>query len=72
MENNQLTPEELNRRYPPSIIEWEMKHGIMRYERNGVTYVCCAKPYQEVFASIDKENEQIKKKLWMKERGLIT
>ena len=71
MENNQLSPEELNRRYPPSIIEWEMKHGIMRYEKNGVTYVCCAKPFADVCESIDKENESIKTRFRLKELGLL-
>jgi hypothetical protein len=67
----QLTEEELKMRYPPSIIEWEMKHGIMRYEKGGTTYVCCAKPFEQVCESIDKENEQIRTKLRLRELGLV-
>ena len=27
--------------YPPSIVEWELRHGIVREIRNGVMYVRC-------------------------------
>ena len=71
MESTQLSEQELAMRYPPSIVEWEMKHGIMRYEKNGVTYVCCAKPFEEVCESIRKENEQRETRRRLRERGLI-
>ena len=70
MEARELTREELERKYPPSIIEWEMKHGIIRYEKNGTTYVCCGRPYEEVLESIRKESEQRETRRRLKERGL--
>ena len=53
-----LTNDEITMRYPQRIIDWEMKHGIARYERNGMLYVCCVKPFEDVCESIRKENEQ--------------
>lgn len=54
-----MTDEELTMRYPQSIVDWEMKHGIVRTERNGMVYVSCARPFEQVCASIDKERRQI-------------
>lgn len=71
MEARQLTAQELERLYPPSIVAWERKHGIIRYEKNGMVYVCCARPFEDVCASIDRENEQIKARLAMKERRMM-
>lgn len=56
-------------RYPSSIIDWELKHGIVRYERNGVMYVSCAKPFNDVCASIDKESEQRAAQERIRKRG---
>lgn len=53
-----LTEEELTMRYPPNIMDWEKKHGFVRYERNGMIYVACARPFDEVCASIDRERRQ--------------
>lgn len=64
-----LTNEEIAMRYPPSILDWELKHGIVRYERNGVLYVSCARPFNEVCASIEKENEQRNAQERMRKQG---
>lgn len=53
-----LTEQELLMRYPPSVLEWERKHGFARYERNGVLYVCAVRPIEEINESIRKENEE--------------
>lgn len=66
-----LTEEEIAMRYPPSILDWEMKHGIVRYERNGVMYVSCARPFDEVCASIEKENAQRDARERMRKRGEV-
>ena len=71
MENDQLSEQELVMRYPVGIIAWEMKHGIARYERNGVTYICCAKPLADVHGSIDRENAELAKRARLRERGLL-
>lgn len=56
-------------RYPSSIIDWELKHGIVRYERNGVMYVSCARPFNDVCASIDQENAQRAAQERIRKRG---
>ena len=66
-----LTDQEIAMRYPPSIIAWEMKHGIARYERNGVTYICCANPLADVHGSIDRENAELAKKCGQNARNVI-
>ena len=71
MENNELSDVELAMRYPPSIIDWEMKHGIVRYEKNGMTYVCCARPFKEVCESINKEEAEIKARIAKRERRMM-
>ena len=53
-----LTDEELQMRYPSSVLEWEMKHGIARYERNGMLYVCATRSIDEINESIRRESEQ--------------
>ena len=53
-----LTDEEITMRYPASILDWEMKHGIARYERNGMLYVCATRPIDEINESIRRESEQ--------------
>ena len=53
-----LTDEEVAMRYPPSILEWEMKHGLARYERNGMLYICATRPLEEINASIRREKEE--------------
>ena len=53
-----LTEQEITMRYPPSIIAWEMKHGIVRYERNGMVYIAAARPIEEISESIHKERVQ--------------
>jgi hypothetical protein len=58
METANLTDEQIAMRYPSSIIEWEMKHGFARYERNGMLYVCAVRPIEEINESIRKENEE--------------
>lgn len=63
-----LTEEEIQMRYPKSIIDWEMKHGIARYERNGMVYICCVKPFEDVCESIRKEKEQTEARERMKAR----
>ena len=67
-----LTDEELTMRYPPSIMDWEKKHGIVRYERNGVLYVACARPFDDVCESIRKEREQTEARERMKARREAT
>lgn len=58
MADMNLTDEQLMMRYPPNIVDWEMKHGIVRYEKNGMTYVALAKPIDEVFESIELEKAE--------------
>lgn len=53
-----LTEQEITMRYPSSIVEWEMKHGIGRYEKDGMLYVSAMRPFDEVCESILKEKEQ--------------
>lgn len=57
-----LTEEQIMQRYPSSILEWEMKHGIGRYERNGMLYVCAMRPFAQVCESINREREAIEAK----------
>ena len=45
------------RSYPQSIIAWEIKHGIQRYEHNGMVYVC-APHFQGTCESIAREVRQ--------------
>lgn len=52
-----LTDEQIAMRYPSSILEWEMKHGLARYEHNGMLYVCATRPIDEINASIQREKE---------------
>lgn len=67
-----LTDEQIMMRYPPSILEWEMKHGLARYERDGMLYVCATRPLEEIEESIRKEREQIDARRRMKKRGGAT
>lgn len=64
-----LTENEIIMRYPKSIIEWEMKHGIVRYEKNGMLYVGASLPNDVVFESIRREREQIIARENMQKRG---
>jgi len=34
-------PENLDMLYPPSIVEWELKHNIVREIKNGMMYIRC-------------------------------
>lgn len=53
-----LTDEQKVMRYPPSILAWERKHGIARYEKNGVQYICGVRPNDEIFDSIRRERRE--------------
>ncbi len=64
-----LTEKEIAMRYPPSIIEWEMKHGIGRYEKDGMLYVAAMRPFDEVCESILKEKEQRETLARIRKRG---
>lgn len=50
-----LTEKEIIMRYPQSIIDWELKHGIVRYEKNGMLYVRGQLPEEVIFDSIQRE-----------------
>ena len=50
-----LTEKEIIMRYPQSIIDWELKHGIVRYEKNGMLYVRGQLPEDVIFDSIQRE-----------------
>lgn len=54
-----LTETEVIMRYPKSIIEWEMKHGIVRYEKNGMLYIRGQMPEDMIFESIRREREKL-------------
>lgn len=54
-----LTETEVIMRYPKSIIEWEMKHGIVRYEKNGMLYIRGQMPEDIIFESIRREREKL-------------
>ena len=69
MGNANLTEDQIAMRYPSSILEWEMKHGIGRYEHNGVLYVCCTRPFEEVVESIEREREQLRARESVLKRG---
>ena len=50
-----LTEDEITMRYPQSIIDWELKHGIVRYEKNGMLYVRGHLPEEMIYESIKRE-----------------
>jgi hypothetical protein len=50
-----LTDNDKIMRYPQSIIDWELKHGIVRYEKNGMLYVRGHLPEEMIFESIRQE-----------------
>lgn len=56
-----LTEDEITMRYPKSIIDWELKHGIVRYEKNGMLYVRGQFPEEMIFESIRREREHNEK-----------
>ena len=64
-----LTERERIMRYPPSIIAWEMKHGIVRYEKNGMLYIAGGRPHEEICESILKERVQLQEQEKRKQRG---
>lgn len=64
-----LTEDQITMRYPQSIIDWELKHGIVRYEKNGMLYVRGQLPEDVIFDSIRREREQIAKRENMQKRG---
>lgn len=64
-----LTENEVIMRYPQSIIEWELKHGIVRYEKNGMLYVRGHLPEEVIRDSIRREREQIMAKESLQKRG---
>ena len=66
-----LTTEQIQMRYPPSIIAWEMKHGFVRYEKDGMLYISCARPYEEICESIRKESIQLAEMTKKRKRGEI-
>jgi len=43
--------------YPPLIVDREMKHGVIRYELNGMVYISSAN-WAETDASLDKERAE--------------
>lgn len=57
-----LTEKEIIMRYPQSIIDWELKHGIVRYEKNGMLYVRGQLPEDMIFDSIKRERMANEKK----------
>ena len=57
-----LTEKEIIMRYPKSIIDWELKHGIVRYEKNGMLYVRGQLPEEMIFESIKREHIANEKK----------
>lgn len=56
------TEKEIIMRYPQSIIDWELKHGIVRYEKNGMLYVRGQLPEDMIFESIKRERMANEKK----------
>lgn len=64
-----MTEQEKVMRYPPSIIAWEMKHGIVRYEKNGMMYIAGIRPHEEICESILKERVQLQEQEKRKQRG---
>lgn len=63
MNSTNLTEEQVKTmRYPPSIIEWEIRHGIVRYEQNGMLYVRGQLPEDMIFSSIRREQKEIKER----------
>ena len=58
MADQNLTDEQMMMRYPPDIVKWEMKHGIVKYDEHDMTYVALAKPIDEVFDSIEREKAE--------------
>ena len=55
MGSGNLTEDEITMRYPQSIIDWELKHGIVRYEKNGMLYVRGHLPEEMIYESIRRE-----------------
>ena len=64
-----LTPEQIVMWYPPHIIAWEMKHGIARYEKNGMLYITGVRPHEEICESLRKERIQLEEETRRKQRG---
>ena len=64
-----MTEEEIARHFPQSIIDWELKHGIVRYEKNGMIYVRGQLPEDVIFDSIRREREQIREREYRQKRG---
>ena len=64
-----LTEQERIMRYPPSIIAWEMKHGIARYEKNGMLYIAGTRPHEEICESLRKEHIQLEEETRRRQRG---
>lgn len=42
---------------PTAIIEWELEHGIVRYQKNGMTYVCCT-DWQRFMEQTEREEKE--------------
>lgn len=48
-------------RYPSSIIEWELKHHIVRIERNGMVYITCT-DFDAFNKQLDEERLEAKRR----------
>ena len=48
-------------RYPSSIIEWELKHHIVRIERNGMVYITCT-DFEAFNKQLDEERLEAKRR----------
>lgn len=66
---DKLTEDEITMRYPKSIIEWELKHGIVRYEKGGMLYIRGQLPEDVIRESISRERAQIREREYRQKRG---
>jgi hypothetical protein len=64
-----LDKDDISRHFPQSIIDWELKHGIVGYEKNGMISVRGQYPEDVIFESIRREREQIKEREYRQKRG---
>lgn len=52
--------------YPKSIVDWEMKHGIVREMRDGVMYIRCTD--LDAFNRQTAEEKEAQKRAWLNQK----
>lgn len=52
--------------YPNSIVDWEMKHGIVREKRDGVMYIRCTD--LDAFTRQTAAEKEAQKRAWLNQK----